>query len=267
MLVASKALGLLLTPPALLILVALLGLLLQLRFRRAGIAVVALALGTLALISSQAVGVALTRGLQADVEPLVLDALPVEGGARVAIVVLGGGREAEAPEYGGDTVGIHTLQRLRYAARLHRATGWPLLVSGGAVFRERRPEAELMREALVQDFGVTPRWIESRSRTTYENAAYSRALLEADGITTVYLVTHAWHMPRARWSFAQAGVQAIPAPTGFSRLDPEIPPVLAYLPSKEGLYASSRALGERLGLAWYRWRHRTPAAQPALAGD
>lgn len=263
MLVASKALGLLLTPPALLILVALLGLLLQLRGRRLGLVLVALALGALAALSAPRVGIALMRGLEAEVQALAFEDLP-EHGEGIAIVVLGGGREAEAPEYGADTVSVSTLQRLRYAARLHRATGWPVLVAGGTVFGAARPEAELMREALVQDFGVTPRWVESRSRTTYENAVYARAILEAERIATVYLVTHAWHMPRARWSFEAAGVRAIPAPTGFHRPEPDLPAILAWLPSGDGLRLSSRAWGERLGLAWYRWRHE-PLRPPAQA--
>jgi uncharacterized SAM-binding protein YcdF (DUF218 family) len=262
MLVASKALGLLLTPPALLILVALLGLLLQARWRRLGLGLVALAVAALALLSSLRVGVALIGDLESDAEPLALNALKSDGDPHTAIVVLGGGRNADAPEYGSDTASVRTLQRLRYAARLHRATRWPLLVSGGSVYGEQRSEAELMREALIQDFAVTPRWIESRSRTTYENAVYSQALLGPEGITTVYLVTHAWHMRRARWSFEEAGMRVIPAPTGFNRPDPHLPRILAYLPSNEGLYLSSWALSERLGLAWYRMRQgsRRPAA-------
>lgn len=255
MLVASKTLGLLLTPPALLILVAMLGLLVQSRWRALGLTLIGLAIAGLALLSSPRVGIELIRGLEADAEPLTMDSLTKDGDARAAIVVLGGGRDANAPEYGTDTVNTPTLQRLRYAARLHRRTGWPLLVSGGSVFGAERPEAELMRDALVQDFGVSPRWVESRSQTTYENAVYSRIILEADGITTVYLVTHASHMPRARWSFAQAGVRAIPAPTGFNRLESDLPLILAYFPSTYGFQLSSRALSERLGLAWYQWRH------------
>ncbi len=46
-------------------------------------------------------------------------------------MVLGGGRYRDAPEYGNDTVGEYTLVRLRYAAKLHRETGFPLLVTGG----------------------------------------------------------------------------------------------------------------------------------------
>lgn len=267
MLVAAKALGLLLTPPALLILIALLGLLLQIRWRSLGLALIGLAIAGLAVLSSPRVGVELIRGLEADAEPLVVERLTREGAPAAAIVVLGGGRDADAPEYGSDTVSIRTLQRLRYAVRLHRATGWPLLVTGGSVFGDKRPEAELMRDTLVADFGVAPRWVEARSRTTYENAVYSRALLEADGVVTVYLVTQAWHMPRARWSFAQAGVRAIPAPTGFNRLEPDLPRVLAYLPSTYGLSLSSRALSERLGLLWYRWRHAVPGPGPVQGAE
>src|SRR5580765_1139325 len=48
-----------------------------------------------------------------------------------AIVVLGGGRYLDAPEYGGDTAGPSTLERLRYGAKLGRETRLPILVSGG----------------------------------------------------------------------------------------------------------------------------------------
>ena len=41
-----------------------------------------------------------------------------------AIVVLGGGRRAHAPEYEGETVSPATLERMRYGARLHRETRW-----------------------------------------------------------------------------------------------------------------------------------------------
>src|SRR5215470_7459040 len=47
-----------------------------------------------------------------------------------AIVVLTGGTYYRAPEYGEDTVNEYTLARMRYAARLYRLTGKPLLVTG-----------------------------------------------------------------------------------------------------------------------------------------
>ena len=81
---------------------------------------------------------------------------PVEqsDGERVAIVVLGGGRYSAAPEFGQDVVGQSTLERLRYAARLHRQTDFPLLVTGGVPLNEAVSEAQLMAESLRNDFLV-----------------------------------------------------------------------------------------------------------------
>ena len=168
-----------------------------------------------------------------------------------AIVVLGGGRYREAPEYGGDTVGKVTLLRLRYAARLQRETGLPLLVSGGKPDGGGLSEAETMRDALTKDFGVPVRWVEGASDDTRQNARFSAELLRRDGVSRVLLVTHAWHMPRAVRSFAAAGIAVTPAPTFFHR-EPLTP--LDFLPRPEGLLASRHAMHEWIGLAWYTLR-------------
>ena len=47
-----------------------------------------------------------------------------------------------------------SLERVRYAARLHRDTGLPLLVTGGRLFGETGDEATLMKQALTEDFTV-----------------------------------------------------------------------------------------------------------------
>ena len=51
-----------------------------------------------------------------------------------AIVILGGGVRRHAAEYGADTLGELTLERVRYGARVARLTGLPVLVTGGVVF-------------------------------------------------------------------------------------------------------------------------------------
>ena len=80
--------------------------------------------------------------LQADA-PLAQRALAGEEAQRAgAIVVLGGGRYDEAPEYGDDTISLAGLRRVRYAAVLQRRTGLPVLVSGGSVYAEPLPESE-----------------------------------------------------------------------------------------------------------------------------
>lgn len=204
---------------------------------------VAAGLVLLFVLSLPAVGDALLRGLEG--EPLDL-ARP--HGAQ-AIVVLGGGRYRDAPEYGADTVNGYTLERLRYAARLQRQTGLPVLVSGGQPDGGGLSEAEAMRRVLADEFGVPVRWVEGASDNTHDNATLSAALLRPDQVQRVLLVTHAWHLPRAQRAFERAGLAVVPAPTRFHR-----EPLTArdWLPT--GYEASRLALREWLGMVWYRLR-------------
>ena len=124
------------------------------------------------------------------------------------IVVLGGGRDRDDPAWGADQPSPLALERLRYAARLARASGLPLLTSGGLHFGEPPSEAKIMADTLKRDFGVDVRWQEEESRTTWENATFSAKLLQPAGVRRVLLVTQASHMPRARWCFERAGFEA-----------------------------------------------------------
>lgn len=183
-------------------------------------------------------------------------ALPPHGdlGAdpRAAIVVLGGGRYSNAPEYGGDTVATLTLERVRYAARLARRTNLPVLVTGGTVWKQHASEASLMKQALEEDFNSPVRWVEERSRTTWENARYTQELLAKEGITRIYLVTHAWHMPRAEFAFHHFGFEIIAAPTSFNNASELDPDASDWLPEARALRGSYFALHEMTGLLWYR---------------
>jgi uncharacterized SAM-binding protein YcdF (DUF218 family) len=167
-----------------------------------------------------------------------------------AIVILGGGTYFHAPEYGQDTINQQTLARLRYGARLQRTTGKPILVTGGKPLGNRLSEAQQMKVALEQDFGVQVRWVEDDAATTYENAHYSFRMLQQAGIRKVYLVTHAWHMPRAADIFRRAGFEVVEAPTAFTtryRTD-----LLAFLPRGEAMRDSQIFVHELIGLLWYR---------------
>ena len=167
-----------------------------------------------------------------------------------AIVILGGGTYFNAPEYAGqDTIGDAALVRLRYGAKLQRETGKPILVTGGKPLGNSVSEAQQMRAALEQDFHVPVRWIEDDSDNTFENARYSFQLLQKSGIKKIYLVTHAWHMPRAAEVFRRAGFDVVEAPTAFTtryRLD-----LLAFLP-RGSLNDSRIFVHEIIGLLWYQ---------------
>jgi uncharacterized SAM-binding protein YcdF (DUF218 family) len=172
---------------------------------------------------------------------------PLPGGAG-AVVVISAGWNPTGPEYGGATVGALTLERLRYGASLSRRTGLPVLVSGGVPQRGHPPLAEMMRDAL-RDLGVEARWVEGRSGDTRGNARESAVLLRADGVERIFLVTHAWHMPRAVAAFRSAGLDVIPAPTAF-RIRPRLR-LRSFWPSARALREGHWALHEWLGRAWY----------------
>jgi uncharacterized SAM-binding protein YcdF (DUF218 family) len=110
-----------------------------------------------------------------------------------------------------------------------------------------------MKATLEGDFGVPVTWVEDRSRTTWENAVYTQQLLHADNVTTVVLVTSAWHMRRAVWSFERVGLHAIPypAPLTYDAFDR----IQDYLPSLRALEESYHALHEAIGLAYYWLRY------------
>jgi uncharacterized SAM-binding protein YcdF (DUF218 family) len=249
-----KVASALVEPPGLNLSLAALGGMVRLRWRRLGVALVIISLVALYLLSTSAVADALLSGLQ----PYpALEMGRLKRGDAAAIVVLAAGRYANAPEYGGDdTVSDDTLERLRYGARLYRETGLPLLLTGGAPLDQDYSLAFLMKEALEDDFRVPVVWTEEHSRTTWENAQYSKGILDREGIHRVYLVTHAWHMPRAVAAFRDAGLDPIPAPTGFvTPSSARRGRFLALLPSARALHLSALAVHEYLGLIWYRLRH------------
>ncbi|HWQ95705.1 MAG TPA: YdcF family protein [Gammaproteobacteria bacterium] len=240
-----------LLPPGGLLLLIALGLIL-LRHRRSAVALLLIALISLAVFSLPVTGKALMR--QLEIYP-ALAAQDFRSAPAQAIVVLAGGRYADAPEYGGDTVSTYSLERLRYGMWLHKQTGLPLLLTGGDPFNEGSSEASLMRKVLLEDYHIEA-WTEDASTTTAGNAFLSKHLLEEKNIDTVYLVTSAWHMRRAVRIFEQAGLRVIPAPTHFLSLEnTRVPPLLNWLPQAHALEKSNLALHELLGDVWYRLRY------------
>ncbi len=171
-----------------------------------------------------------------------------------AIVVLGGGTYFHAPEYGGDTVSHGTLERLRFAAKLHRETGKPILVTGGKPRGNSISEGAQMRQVLEKEFNVPVKWVEAESDNTLENARLSYHLLKAAGITRIYLVTHAWHMPRSVQAFQSTGFQVVPAPTGYTtRYETTL---LTFIPRAEALVDSRWYFHEMIGMLWHRLKSK-----------
>lgn len=236
------ALKYLLLPPAINVLLILVGLALGAR-RLSGGLLVTLGLVSLLAFSTPLVSHALRQGL----EPAAL-AGPSQLRNAQAIVILGGGRDYASPEFGwGDAPANASWRRLAYGAYLHRGTRLPILVSGGRVHDEHSAEASLMAAALRDVFDVPVRWMEGRSQSTAENARHTAEMLGGEGIGHIALVSQAWHLPRAKAEFERVGLTVTAAPTEFASAPP--PGVHAVIPRAYHLHQSTRALHEWLGRA------------------
>lgn len=243
-------------PPLSLLLLALLGLLLIYRKKRGAGSGLALATGSLALLwalSCHGTAVWLARSMLPQFAPLAIARLASE--KVQAIVVLGGGMLPEAPEYGEPQPGATSAARLRYGLWLARQSALPVAFSGGMGWAasDHPPafEADVAARVALQEHGVKLRWLEAQSRDTSENARLLAPLLLRDGVLRIALVTSASHMPRAAAAFETAGLQVLPAPTGFTL--PVRRGLIEWFPSASGLLASQQVLHEWLAITAGRW--------------
>jgi len=235
-------------PPASLLLLALLGLLLALRKKKSGLAVASSSLLLLAVLSCHGTAVWLARTVLPQFAPMPVAGLKTQ--QVQAIIVLGGGVLPQAPEYGSSQPAAHTAARLRYGVWLARQSGLPLGFTGGvgwaANAAQTDSEAEVATRVAREDYGVALRWSEAQSRDTSGNARLLAPLLQRDGVQRIALVTDAWHMPRAVAAFERAGLTVIPAPMG--QVLPVQRELLSWVPSAHGLLASQQVLREWLAL-------------------
>jgi uncharacterized SAM-binding protein YcdF (DUF218 family) len=232
----NYALSNLLLPPTLLIALTIIGALALKRRRGFGMVLIVGSQLLLLALAMPVVANALVRSL----EPLPASMDQIKRAQ--AIVVLGGGRNLGAPEWGGETVNDHTLRRARYGARLARETGLPLYVSGGKPTGGQLAEGTLMRELIAREFNLPVRWVEAASETTREQAQTAAQDLKPQQISRVALVTDAVHMPRAQRAFELAGLAVIGAPTGYTGQRPFAPYQL--IPGPIALRESHVALRE-----------------------
>ncbi|MFA7505375.1 MAG: YdcF family protein [Burkholderiaceae bacterium] len=265
-LLLRQALSVLLLPPLGLAWLALFAILLGLAWRRLRVAagvVAGLALAGLFVLSTPWAASALVDSLERRAGPgLDRDAVRrlVRGaqGPR-AVVVLGGGIRSDSREaFGPQVPRERTLERLRAAARIARWGALPIAASGGAPPGAPRPEADVMAETLAADFRSRPRWVESSSLDTASNAQRTARMLGESGIERIILVTHAYHMPRARAAFETAGLQVDAAPIGFLAGRGASRP-LAFVPRTRALELANLAIHEWVGIAWYRFTGRIDA--------
>ncbi|GJE09813.1 MULTISPECIES: YdcF family protein [Methylobacterium] len=254
---ASKVIYFLITPSNLFIFTVLAGLLLSAttRLRRTGtglatLGALGLALGGLAPLSE-----ALLLPLEQRFAPF-----PADAPAPAGIIVLGGAVEAGLSEARDQVVVNDAGERPIYLAELaRRFPGARLVFSGGSGFIGGGvAEADVIsRQADVIGVPRTRLILENRSRNTYENAAFTAALVQPKPGERWLLVTSAWHMPRAIGCFRQAGFTVDAFPVDYrTRGWSDLTRVNGF--ASDGLLQLDLAVKEWVGLAAYRWSGYTP---------
>lgn len=208
----SKILGFFVVPSNTVVMLCALGaVLLATRFRKAGTRILTLGVVLLLVCGYSSLGNLLLLPLTER-----FPAGSAGGRAPDGIIVLGGSIDPERSQARGslemDASAERIVTMLQLARRYPQAR---IVFSGGSanLIAEPVPEAPIAGD-LLEDFG-TPRArivLESDSRTTAENATFTRKLVSPKPGERWLLVTSAFHMPRSIGAFRKAGfdVEAYP---------------------------------------------------------
>lgn len=124
------------------------------------------------------------------------------------IVVLGSGLRRDGRA--GDAL----YRRSVWGAQLYAQGMAPnIICTGGVGEGQRRSEADACREVLVsQGVPASVIYLEEQSRSTEENAIFSKLIMEENGWQTAILVTDSFHMLRADWIFDLEGFEHSQSP-------------------------------------------------------
>ncbi|NIF89245.1 YdcF family protein [Burkholderia sp. Cy-637] len=217
-------------------------------WRKRRFAIAATGLALLLAIGTGWLAAPLVALAEAGVEPVEAPAMR----GHTAIVLLGGGIEHRH----GELVPPHdALSRIVRAAELHSvcqaiASQCDIVVTGGDPHHHGISEAQLYAP-LLRERGVAERdlILETRSRTTYENAKYTAPILLAQHYDATILVTSSYQMRRALLDFARFDIE--PQPVYANQLRP----ILGWRPVWHNFVAASRALHEIAGIMqFYAYR-------------
>jgi len=259
--ILSKSVAFLLLPSNFLIILGLAGLLLMAtRWRRAGIRMAGTSLVLLAIFCLLPIGDLLIRPLE--------NRFPqwdVHRGAPHGIIVLGGKISSDLSRDYAEPVVVSDGARI--VAMLKLAHAYPdarIVYTGGdaSLFGNRTPEASYA-SSLLDSFGVSRERVtlESRSRNTAENAAFTKDLIKPKPGERWLLVTSAQHMPRAVGCFRAVGFPVEAYPVGW-RVEKK-GRLLDLNASSERLSRLDSAAYEWIGLLAYWTTGKTSELLPA----
>lgn len=242
----SKILLYLITPPAGLILLILLGFLVLGACRVIGKMMIAFGIFALYVLSISPVSDALLKPLETFAPPLQDRRVKAD-----AIVVMGGG-VTDLSWVGQPAVpSSEGVSRLVKGIALYRKLRIPLVLMGGNgdPARDATPDSEAMAR-VSRNLGIPAKdlIIESKSRNTIEGAAALDRLIRG---RRILLVSSAYHLKRATALFRKKGFEVAPVPAVYLS-EQNKATFYSFIPHAGNLYASSAACAEYMSLFWYR---------------
>ena len=180
------------------------------------------------------------------------------------IIVLGGGEDAvrssawQQPE-------VNSAAE-RFLASIALARRYPeaklLFTSGSGLALNPDAKGSAVAKQLYESQGLDASRIvlEGESRNTFENAAYSKALVKPALGEVWVLVTSAFHMPRSLGVFCKAGWVVVPYPVDHLTVRGRLLRIDTGL--VDNLRDLSTGIKEWVGLAVYYFTGRTSALYP-----
>lgn len=257
----SKIIGFITLPSNAIAIVSGVGLcLLLMRWRRAGTGLLTVGIVSLLMFGYSPAGNVLLLTLSDRFPAWQYDGRDPDG-----IIVLGGAIDAEisAARSAAETNG--SAERVIAALELARQFPKARVVysSGtGNLIADSVAEAPIARQ-LLETFGISPERIvlESSSRTTDENARFTRKLVSPKPGERWLLVTSAYHMPRSVGVFRKAGFDVEPYPVDW-RTRGWIDASMPFDRLSAGLACADTAVHEWVGLVAYWLAGRSDALFP-----
>ncbi|MEM9056145.1 MAG: YdcF family protein [Pseudomonadota bacterium] len=231
-----------------------------LRRRRAGRWLLCTVAALLLAVALLPLGAALTVPLEQRFAPPPPDAVP-DG-----IIVLAGAEAAALTGDHGDPQLYDGADRLTTFVLLARRFPSARLVHSGSGVSKRPgdPSQSAVAQALLLGAGLAPERLtfEARSTNTCNSPSAVAAAVAPGAGERWWLVTSAFHMPRAMACYRAAGWEVLPYPTDYryTRSPGWWPPNLA-----ANLAHIDLAMHEWLGLAFYRLTGATDELYPAPA--
>ncbi len=261
---ASKVLTLVFQPSTFLVLMVIAGLLLQAFSSRRKLAVWLMSLGAVSLlvVGISPIGNIMILPLE---ERFAQAAYSSDDGPVDGIIMLGGFEDGWVSRGRRGVALNEAAERLTEGVRL--AVQFPnakLIFTGGVGgLLGFGTDAAAPIGKLLIDYGISPDRIvlEKKSRNTFQNALFTKALLKPKPGQRYVLVTSAFHMPRSMGVFRQAGFDVVPFPVDY-RTHGAIDATRMFERVGSGLERADTAFKEWVGLAAYWLSGRSNALFP-----